>query len=293
MKEKILKGILISFLASPLYAGEFQIGSGTFEMNGGFLGLNQSIKTGLITYSLVEQHRNIGSSSWFYKYNVTWFDSEKMMQSQQSLNTFPGGFLQPPTNVTTPSIDYKLQGLDAGITLGKDVFHQDENNYVGLGVMLGISLPWIDSEKNNNNNDLLSDTNMNLMQDSKTEILTYKIGPSIVARKSLNSLFTLYGSATYAFQTGTFKNSYANASLSVNGIFQEYDIGIRFQPVSYDHDFGWITISPRLYATLGHRISSWKVNDVNIDVTGINTKFTQMDFSMKSTVTYMGLGYSF
>ena len=285
MKNNILKISLVSLLTGSLCAGEIQIGKGTFELTGGFIGLDQTIQTDITTYSMVEQHAPLfGSESWFYKYNFTWYDSKEMVQAQNTIN----GIL-----TTTPSIDYRLQGLDLNLAVGKDFYHTDENNYIGGGIMLGISTPWIDSGKNSDNDDSTSDIIMNNMQNSKTEILTYKIGPSITGRISLNDFFTLYGSGTYAYQTGTFKNDYANSDLTVNGIFQEYDFGIRFQPVSSDYKFGWITISPRLYATLGYRYTSWDLNDVNIDVTGTNTTFTQSDLNMNSSISYFSLGYSF
>jgi len=294
MKHNILKISLVSLLTSSLFAGEIQTGQGTFELTGGFIGLDKTIQADITTYSLVEQHAPLfGSDSWFYKYNFTWYDSEKMIQAQSSINSYTDGFFQDPTVLTTPSIDYRLQGLDLNLVVGKDFYHTNENNYIGGGIMLGISIPWIDSEKNNDNDDSTSDIIMNNMQNSKTEILTYKIGPSITGRMSLNDFFTLYGSGTYAYQTGTFKNDYTNSDLTVNGIFQEYDFGIRFQPVSLDHKFGWITISPRLYVTVGYRYTSWDLNDVNIDVTGANTTFTETDFNMNSSITYFGLGYSF
>jgi len=285
MKKNILKLGIVGLLAtSSLYAGEVQFGQGTFNMSGGFIGLNQDISTNISTYSIAEQHKNLFSSNWFYKYNFTWYDSDNMVNTQNTINGI---------STVTPSIDYRLQGLDLNLVLGKDVIHQSENDYIGLGLLLGVSIPWIDSKKDDNNNDSTSDSAMNNMKDSRTTIYTYKIGPSITARKSLNKFFTIYGSATYAYQTGTIKNDYANADLTVNGVFQEYDFGMRFQPVSSDHKFGWITISPRLYATLGYRYSSWNLNDINIDVTGTNTKFSKNDFNMNSSITYLGLGYSF
>ncbi len=296
MKHNLIKTALISLLASSIstvYAGEIQIGSGSFEMSGGFVGLTQSINTDIMTYSLVEQHNNFGSSNWFYKYNVTWFDSNKMQQAQQSINSISSRFFHVPTVLTMPAIDYQLQGLDLSVVLGKDIFHQDENDYIGIGVMLGASFPWIESGKNNRNNDLISNANMNLMPDSKTKIRSYKIGPSLTARTSLNNFFTLYGSITYALQTGSIENDHINTSLNINGTFQEFDIGIRFQPLSSDYDLGWITLSPRLYATLGHRHTSWTLDDVNIDITGVNARTTSMDFNMESSVTYIGVGYSF
>ncbi|MCI0500835.1 MAG: hypothetical protein L0Y61_03720, partial [Epsilonproteobacteria bacterium] len=76
-------------------------------------------------------------------------------------------------------------------------------------------------------------------------------------------------------------------------IFQEYDVGIRFQPVSFDKKIGWFTLSPRLYATLGHRYTDWKLKDINIDVTGLVVNFAKTDFAMNSNISYFGLGYSF
>jgi len=280
--KNIIKLSLASLLATSLYAGEFQIGTGTMELNGGFTGLNTSKKDDVLTYSLVEQHKNMFSSSWFYKYNFTWYDSNEIVNGQESQNS-----------TVVPSIDYRPQGLDLNLVLGKDLSRTDENNYVGAGIMLGVSLPWIDSKKDSNNNDSTSDNAMNAMEKSKTEMLTYKIGPSITARKSLNKYFTVYGSATYAYQTGNLKNSYAKVDTNVDGIFQEYDAGIRFQPVSSDYDMGWITLSPRLYATMGYRYTSWELNDVAIDVTGTNTTFNKSDLTMTSSVVYFGAGYSF
>jgi len=293
MIKNIIKIGLVSILCNSLYAGEVQYGHGTFEMNGGFIGLTQDITADINTYSMIEQHKNIASSTWYYKYNFTWYDSDDMIQAQDTINSYSNGFLQNPVTKTTPSIDYRLQGLDLNVVLGKDLFHEDENNYFGAGILLGLSIPWIDSKKSDSNNDSTSDNAMNAMKDSKTKMLTYKIGPSITARKSLNKYFTVYGSATYAYQTGSFKNDYAKTDLNVDGIFQEYDFGIRFQPVSIDYEFGWLTISPRLYATLGYRYTSWDLNDIAMDVTGIRTTVNQIDFNMNSSITYVGIGYSF
>jgi len=294
MKKSILKLSLASFLTCSLYAGETQIGHGTFEMNGGFIGLNQKISENITTYSILEQHAPLlGSDSWFYKYNFTWYDSDTLKQAQSTINSYANGYLQAPTQITQPSIDYRMQGLDINVAVGKDIYHTSKRDYVGLGLMLGISMPWIDSKKNNNNNDSTSNAAMNAMKDSKTKIFTYKIGPSITARKSIGQNFSIYASGTVAYQNGTFKNDVVNSDLSVNGIFQEYDMGFRFQPTSTDYKIAGITISPRVYATLGYRYTSWDLNDINIDITGQNTKITSTDFNMNSSIIYCGLGYSF
>ncbi len=299
MKNNIFKIGIIGLLSTSVYAGEVQIGTGTFNIKGGFIGLEQSINTDIKTYSLVEQHAPLfGSKSWFYKYNLTWYDSKDAVDAQNNINATASNIsgFNANTPLITPSVDYRLQGLDVNLVLGKDVYHKSENDYVGAGLMVGISIPWIDSKKDSDNDDSTSSSNnpdMNSMPDSETEIYTYKIGPSITGRKSLNSLFSIYGSATYAYQTGTFKNTEVDSDFTVNGTFQEYDFGIRFQPVSYDKKIGFLTFSPRFYATLGYRYTSWDLDDINIDITGTNTSFTQTDFNMNSSITYFGLGYSF
>lgn len=284
-----------------------ETGIGTIKMSGGFLGLDASLKTDITTYSIKEQHAMLfGSKSWFYRYNLTWYDSKQMIAAQNTVNTylsklptsfanhyFPTTPINSPIQLKTPSIDYRLQGLDVNLGLGKDLYHKSENQYFGAFVMAGLSIPWINSKKDSRNNDSISNSAMNLMKASKTEISTYKIGLGVAGRVPLNKYFSLYGSATYAYQSGTIKNSYARADFNTNGIFQEYDIGIRFQPFSYDKKLGWLTLSPKLYGTLGYRYTKWTLKDINIDTTGVGVKFDKSDFSMNSSLYYLGLGYSF
>jgi len=281
--NKIIKVSLLGLLCSSLYASEIEVGKGTFEVTGGFYGLDQTATADLTTYSFIEQHAPLfGSQSWFYKYNLSFYDSKDAVEAQSTINTF----------TTVPAVEYRLQGLDVNLVLGRDISHQSENDYVGLGVMLGISLPWIDSSDDSDSSSS-SNNNNSAIPDTKTEMYTYKIGPSITARKSLSNMFSIYGSATYAYQTGTFKNTDLDVDLTVNGIFQEYDVGIRFQPVSYDTKIGWFNFSPRVYATLGYRYTNWNLKDINIDITGNNQTFTSTDFDMNGKVTYVGFGYSF
>jgi len=284
---------LIAFLSIYANATEVQYGTGTFEIKGGFVGLDKSIDAQLNTYSIVEQHKSFFDSTWFYKYNFSFYKSKDMLQTQTTLDTYSNGFFNPPTSLVSPSIDYSVQGIDLNIVLGKDLYRKNENDYLGIGLMLGISLPYVNSQKDDDNDDSSSDNTMDTMLDSKTEISTYKIGPSITYRSNFNKYLSFYASGTYAYHNGTLKNDYINTKIKVNGIFQEYDLGFRFQAVSFNKDLGWFTLSPRLYATLGYRYTSWTLKDINLDITGADVTFDQMDFEMKSKITYFGVGYSF
>jgi len=290
MKHMIQKISTLVLLSSCVYAGEIQIGTGNFEMSGGFMGMSQTMSTDVTTYSLVQQHANLFSSDWFYKYNITWYDSSVMTQAQ---DTAVGMMNLTPMSVVTPAIDYKVQGLDVNIVLGNDIIHKDENNYLGFGLMFGFSMPWIESSNAVELNYNLGTNLWDAMQKSDTDMLTYKVGPSISVMKSLNKHLMFYASATYAYQAGTFKNDYAHFDVDVDGIYQEYDVGIKFQPVSEDYDMGWITISPRMYATLGYKYTSWDLGEISMDVTGVGMNFMKTEFNMNSSIAYFGWGYSF
>jgi len=285
--------------ASLLSAGEMRYASGTFELEGGFLGLGSKKDTDISAYSLVQQHKNLFSSRWYYSYNVTWYDSDRLLQAQQTLDTgttqlLPDNpFGSTTSTVAIPAMSYRYQGLDAQGVIGYDLLHTSERDFFGAGLLLGISAPWIDSEKDSDNTTNDTDVIADAFEKSKTKILTYRIGPSFTFRKSLGEYFSLYGSATIAYQTGTIENDYAGTDISVNGRFDELDMGIRFQPLSYDKSFGWFTLSPRLYATLGYRYTHWEYKDVAIDTSGAGITFAKNDMKMSASTAYFGVGYAF
>jgi len=293
MKKILLSLLTISIL---LPASEFQYGSGTLSMDGGFIGLTKSIDSDVTTYSLVERHSNLFSSNIFYGYNFTWYDSKKLKQLQQNYNSNINGinnYFGDSGQLTIPSIEHRFKGLDANIELGYDVIHQDESNFLGLGLLLGVSLPWIDSSSNDDSSD------SDYFKDSKTDIETYKIGSSINFQKTLISdKLSIYGLGSLAYQTASIENSYAKSKNSVNGTFQEYNIGLYYTPFTQKYDLGWFTLSPKLYATLGYKYTKWDFDDMIIDISGtqLNSDILspmKSKFGIDSSIGYLGIGYSF
>ena len=290
MKKKLLLSVS---LVLSLSAGEIQYGSGNFQMSGGVFGVNQELDIDLTTYSIIQNHQNILSSNVYYKYNFTWYDSKTITAVQDSLNSYSTtatSFI-PTTTTYTPTMDYRMQGLDVNVVLGYDVYHKNENNFLGLGIMIGVSTPWIDSkDSSSDDSDYPDDT---LLKESKTEIITYKVGPSISLMQSFNKHLMIYASATYAYQTGSIKNSYMNSSFQADGTFQEYDIGLKLQPLSEEIEIGWFTLSPRLYFTAGYRYSDWQLDDIDTKALGVTLPTPSTDFNMNSSITYLGFGYTF
>lgn len=286
----VRKFLLCGVLSSLFVQADIEYGKGTFEMNGGFIGLNVPISEDIETYSLVNRHANM-FSDFYYGYNITWIDSQNMKQAQQAYNNLNGTFWQG--NQIIPSIDYRLQGLDANLNLGYDLIHKSDRDFLGLGGVIGVSTPWIDSKKDS------SDSNNNVgvittgFEKSKTKFLTYKVGVSGIGSIGLNDYLSFYGSGTYAFHMTKITNDYASANMSVNGNFNELDIGIRFQPLNANFDLGWFSISPNLHGTLGYKIQNWSFNDVKINTSGQNMLFNAGKMEFNSKIIYVGFGYSF
>ena len=285
------KCFLISLIGiGSLFASSLDIEKGTFTFSGGFLGLTNSIDTDITAYSISQHHKNLLNSSFYYKYDITWYDSDTLTQTKKYIDNYiTPNFQLNPIKTALPKIDYKFQGLDANFVLGKDVIHKDENNYLGIGLLAGISLPWIDSKTNSSNTQLAQ----KLLKYSKTKFITYKIGPNITASKSLGDYFSIYLSGSYAYQTGKVKNKYTNLDFSADGSYGEFDIGTKFQPVNKDFKLGFITLSPRVYALIGFKYKEWKLNNISINPIGIKGNFRESDFKMSTKTTYFKVGYSF
>jgi len=301
MKKVTLSLLLLATLST---ASEIEYGKGTFKLTGGFLGLSQSINEDVTTYSLVERHANIPASNISYGYDFSWYDSKTLKQAESILNLGISPLNNPlipaNNNLQVPAMDYRVKGLDANIQLGYDVIHQDADNFLSIGTLVGVSIPWIDalmSDSNNNSNN--NNTQTNTFPDTKTSFMTYKVGPAINFKKSLvSNKISLYGSATYAYQTGNIKNDYADTEYSVDGSYQEYNMGLYFTPFTETFKWGWLSLSPRIYATLGYKYSKWDVGDMTIDTSGTQLSSTVLDpfnskFKMESSTTYAGIGYKF
>jgi hypothetical protein len=306
MKKITWSLIALTMLSSAL---EFQYGNGTFNMNGGFSkeGFSKTIGTDIDTFSIVNRHSNVAGTDIFYSYDFIWMDSKTLKQAQQDYNSVVGSInnIIPSNTWEIPSMDYRVKGLDINIRAGYDVVHENEDNFLGLGILVGMSIPWIDSSSSATPDsaslDFLvehEDSALNLydlFEKTQTTLMTYKIGPTINFQKSLNKNISIYGLGSIAYQTGYIENDYINSKFSVNGSYQEYSAGLYFTPFTETYKWGWITLSPRVYATLGYKYSKWDVDNISINILNQSNTFDPliMDFGMDSSVGYFGIGYSF
>ncbi len=293
-----MKQILaISLITTTLLSSaELQWGHGTIDLKGGFLGLNKTISDDIDTYSLVENHKNFLNSKWFYSYDITVFDSKKMKQLQKNYNTGASiandyiKSLDGSNYITIPELEYRLAGADVGLSVGYDFLHESENDYLGLGLYVGISAPYIKSNKSISKTISANLAVAEYFKKSKTDFLTYKIGVGVYGQKKLTDIISIYGNSVYAYQRANIENDYAKADFDVDGSYFEVGAGLKFKVL--ESDIG--ILSSKLYATVGWRYREWKVKDVSLNISGISTiSSPKSDMTFSTNVFTIGVGYSF
>ena len=213
---------LSSILVISLFSSEFEFGNGKINIKGGFIGLDFSKKVDIKSYSLVEKHKNIFGSSFFYKYNLSYYQSKNLITAQKTISGI--------TPITIAPIKYKYEAVDFNLVLGKDLVTKN-HSFISSGVLLGISIPYIDSGSSSSSNN--NSTIVKVLKKSKTKMLTYKIGLNLNGKYEFNKYFSFFVSGSYAYQTGYVKNSYVNVDTSANGVYNDFNINFRFTPFSY------------------------------------------------------------
>jgi len=298
-----------------MQAAEIQYGKGIFGMKGGFLGLSSRIESDISTFTLKNEHSNLGNV--YYGYDLTWLDSDQLRQKQKQYNSLADILTNKASNylwkktkqkaIVLPEMEYRVKGLDANLRLGYDIIHQDDYNYLGVGLLLGVSAPIVDADKGDSVapdlGNLYNEAGyilkaQKMFAKSKTKFTTYKVGPTISFQKSiLANRFSIYGTASYALQNANIKNTFAHLNTKVNGSYQSYDFGLKFTPFPNNSENTFL-FNSKLHITAGYKYNKWKTKDAIFDISGnqIDSKLLspfKKKFEMDSSTTYAGLSYSF
>ncbi len=305
MFKKLTKITAVSIaLSSVLLSGEIRFGKGTFDMNMGvdkLFTMNMSLDIDVLTFA--EHHANIGSYPVYYYYNADLYTSDFVNKMTEWASypvrmniPFFGASIEDMvkeyTMIPVPA-DYKIRGFDMDIGVGYDVYKDpaNENNYIGIAVNTGASMPTMETE------DMIGDARLtyNLLKDTKTKIKTYKLGAAINANYEIIDSVSLYAFASYGYQTGDIKNDYLLSSVDIDGTYKVVDFGIKYTPLKTKKDFGWITLSPKLYVTLGYTYKKWDVDDMRVNLFKFFSAnmFGPFKTDFESKYTYLGIGYSF
>ena len=296
-----MKKILLSLgVAASLFAGGIEFGKGSFNIDASFLGLNSSKNEDITSISLVNEHKNIFSSNFFYSYKLAYFKSKTLTTSSNYLNSLVSKVMMPnnSTNTNTNTVNTttnsaksalliynKLRGVDLNVVLGRDFINKDnKDSYFGGGLLIGASFPYVKTSSSNNNN---NNNTLNYLKKSKTKFYTYKLGLDLKASKAINKIISFYASGAYAVQTARVKNSALNLDSSSSGNYITFNAGVKFQAKTHTKIW-FMNLSPNVFATLGYRYDHWNVNDVKINSLKLNT-----DIKISISQLYAGIGYDF
>lgn len=280
--------------------GEVEIGKGTISLEGGFLGLNGKISDDVTIYTLKAEHQNIPIGHLNYNYKISWFDSKAMDQgvstyngTVSNINSYTGPYTGNALDI--PSMEYRIQGLDADIGLGWNLIDIGPHDYFSLGGDVGISTPWIESTQSaSSSSSGSSNAIASLYGMGNTKIWTYKVGAQLRVSKSLAPYLSLYGSSIYAYQYASVKNESIGLKSYANGTFTESELGLRYQPLEKKYPItSWFSLTPQLYFTAGVRYNEWVLHDMAINLFDQNIPLPKTDMKVSSSTTYFGLGYGF
>lgn len=276
--------------------GEIETGNGTMSMEGGFLGLHGKISDDVMIYTMKTEHQNTFIKHLNYSYKISWYDSKKINQTLSTYNQTVTDINGNTYNaLDIPSMDYRIRGLDADVGLGWNIIDLGPHDYFSFGADIGISTPWIESIQSSSSSNSGSSNPLAILYGTgNTKIWTYKVGPQMKVSKSLTSYLSLYGSAIYAYQYASLKNSSIGLRSFVDGTFTESELGLRYQPLEKKYRVtSWFSLSPQLYFTTGVRYSKWTLHDVAINLFDQNIPLPKSELKVKSSATYLGIGYSF
>lgn len=287
MLQRLIFLLVISTVIAS--AIDFRYAKGNFVWDMGISNvLKSSIELNDKIIGINEQHKNIYDTYWYGFLNMDIHGSEKLDSVTNIMDTFKDNIPMLPINhvpsfLPVPS-SFEVRGIDMDIGIGHDLIHSDDG-YIGLGVMTGISTPFM---KMRNYEDTYKFFSM-LLKDTSTDVDTHKLGATVQAEYRLNDTFSVYGTGIYASQIGKMTNSIIDSSMDVEGKYSAIDVGLKFYP-SELVDENWGT-----YLKAGYSRKRWSVDSVKTTIVGIDMPdpMSIFDTDMKSDYWYMGVGLDF
>ena len=279
-------------------AVDIQFGKGDFSMKMAVLGFSGKLTTDITTITLNETHRNLFGSRFFYNFDITYFQSNKERKMLDLYNRYADTACSfcdmcpfPPCSGCSevcsqcPIGKYEVVGFDINIGAGYDVWKYN-NNYIGIGLIAGATFPWI---KGKRAIDYTQDF-MNLMRDTDTDVMTYKLGPQIRGAVEILSGLFIHGDAAVAYQKAWVKNDSFFIDASAEGSYFSVNVAADYMPFATKKN-----LFSKFYITAGLRYKKWLVKDVKIENISIRRLIMVpvSDLKMETTIGYVGAGYEF
>ena len=282
MKKYILP---LALLVSSANALDIRYGKGDFEWNVGIVGMtDKAVTLDDQIISITEQHANFGDSSWYFFGNVDIHSSDRLDKMTNVIDDAMDLLPFSPSDIAPFPSSFEVSGIDLDIGIGYDIA-RDENGYFGIGLVTGISTPFMEMHNYLESYDFIKTS----LEDTSTDVETYKYGVAIQAGINFSENFSAYGTGTYAGQKGTLENELIDSKFDVTGTYSSFDVGLKFYPM------GRVEYGSNFYINAGYAYKHWEIDDMEIDLAGLFTVnlASVIQTDMTSSYAYVGLGFSF
>ena len=276
-----------------LFGVDLSYGKGNFDFSFGLNGgMNANVGLDIDLLSLRENHLSLSQNFFLYG-NVDIYQSKTVdgyaAYFEQAANFNPFGpsssdVIGEFTPIPIP-VSYKMRGIDMNIGVGYDIVKQ-EGSYLSVGIGTGFSMPYVETQNIVNDAQNVSET----LQETKTEIMTYKLLPSLHGAYVFVPGLKVQGSLQYGYQFGTVENEYINGEGDISGTNLSTDI--RLEYATFVNSSSWKVF----YLTAGYRYNDWSVDDMKVSVINPMLSIDMMQtlsMGFSSDFAYFGAGYSF
>ena len=282
MKKYILP---LALLVSGANALDLRYGQGDFEWSANFAGImDSSVTLDDKVVSISEQHQNFPNSPWYYFGNIDIHSSDTLDQVTDVADGIMDVLPFSPASITPFPSSFEVSGVDFDIGIGYDII-QDERGYLGVGVMTGISTPFMEMHNYIDTIDFI-DT---ILEETSTDVKTYKFGISLQGAYSITPNLSMYGTTIYATQTGEMSNDLIDGDFDVSGTYSSFDIGLKYYPSEVMPD------QANFYIKGGYAYKHWDIDDIEMSIGGVilPDMMSLITTEMTSDFIYVGVGFSF
>ena len=281
------KIIFILLIMINLNALELDYGRGTFDYNFGLNGVMEAdVAMDVNVLSIQEKHLRIYNELFFFA-NLDIYNSDKLddmvsyIDRAADFNPFGPSASDIASSMGAPvPVSFEMRGIDMSLGLGYELL-QKEDSYLSLGLATGFSTPYVETENLIKNAQLFN----KILDKTKTEIMTYKLMPSILAYYRFNSIVSTHLSLSYGYQYGSLENNYIKSDASFSGTVLHSDIALHVSPFK----------ATNIYLDIGYRYNDWNVESMNVTVIdSFSYDFSQnLNLGFASKFFYFGGGYKF
>jgi len=165
--------------------------------------------------------------------------------------------------------------------LGYDLF-REKNNFLGIGINTGLSMPVMEMK------DLKKSIEFTykILEATKTDIKTYKLGPTITGGYQIMPNLSAYGTFSFGYQKGSIENDWIHSSMDINGGYSVIDLGVTYTPMPQ---------YPKFHINLGYSKKNWSMDEVKADMFNVFEveSFEMLSNDFSSSSVYFGIGYKF